>query len=354
MGFQKNVGGQKFKVFAFDRTTNEPVTGDAANITMKIAKDAGALTATDDVNPTESENGFYLFDATQDESNADAIDLYPESTTSGVQVIGVPGTIYPDEVNAIKAAADLILEYASSYLPPIIPHVIGVGATGNDTTHVHLPFLSYGDDDLNNRLVLIYDTSEEEYHSRWIEDWDMASGLAMLSEPPLPFTPVEGDGVYLFALRRGFTEEDRTMLEMVKALVSAGPIESASATHVSKQGNELVLTRGEAYLDANNNKVSFTISDSRLPADPIGDGTTVYLRLRKRNGGDTLAVEGEISSFTAPVAVVAFEMTKAQVLALAPGKAAYLYEIDFHIEGDAEQAITSIPASPCSIRDNVG
>lgn len=91
MGLQRNVAGQRWRVFAFDRTTNAPVTGDANNITAKIRKDWGALVATNDVNPTELEDGFYEFELTQEETNASWIDIFPESSTQDVQVVGVPG-----------------------------------------------------------------------------------------------------------------------------------------------------------------------------------------------------------------------------------------------------------------------
>ena len=55
---QKNTASQKFVVFAFNRTTNVPLTGDAANITANLQKDFGTSTATNDVNPTELEDGF--------------------------------------------------------------------------------------------------------------------------------------------------------------------------------------------------------------------------------------------------------------------------------------------------------
>ena len=96
---QKNVASQKFIVFAFNKTNNNPVTGDAANITANIRKDYGSSVATDDVNPTEQEDGYYAFDATQAETNADAIQIFPESSTADVQVILVGGIIYTTPVN---------------------------------------------------------------------------------------------------------------------------------------------------------------------------------------------------------------------------------------------------------------
>jgi hypothetical protein len=38
----KNVASQTWRIFAFDRTDNTPKTGDAAQITSKIAVDNGA------------------------------------------------------------------------------------------------------------------------------------------------------------------------------------------------------------------------------------------------------------------------------------------------------------------------
>ena len=92
---QKNVSGQIWTVFAFDRTTLIPASGDASNITAKLGKDGGAYQSTNDTNPTETENGFYEFDLTQAETNADEIIISPVSSTSNVQVLGVPSLVVP-------------------------------------------------------------------------------------------------------------------------------------------------------------------------------------------------------------------------------------------------------------------
>lgn len=91
----KNKSGQKWRVFAFDRTTNQPVTGDAANITAKISGDYGTATTLTTPNPVETEDGYYVFSLTKDETNYDDISIYPESSTANVQVIGVPGNQQP-------------------------------------------------------------------------------------------------------------------------------------------------------------------------------------------------------------------------------------------------------------------
>ncbi len=90
----KNVASQKILVFAFDETDNTPVTGDASNITCKIIKDYGSAVSLTDTSATELESGYYEFDISQTESNADVINVIPVSSTSDVQVIGVPATIF--------------------------------------------------------------------------------------------------------------------------------------------------------------------------------------------------------------------------------------------------------------------
>jgi hypothetical protein len=96
----KNVGSQKFIVFAFDATTNLPKTGDAANISCYIAKDYGAVAQTGDTTATEMDatnaKGYYLFDATQAETNADCILVTGKSSTANVVVVGAPACIFTD------------------------------------------------------------------------------------------------------------------------------------------------------------------------------------------------------------------------------------------------------------------
>ena len=62
-----------------------------------------------------------------------------------------------------------------------------IGATGNDATHLHLGGLTYGNDEINSLLLVIFDVSASEYHARWIEDWVDAGDLATVAT--LPFTP---------------------------------------------------------------------------------------------------------------------------------------------------------------------
>lgn len=107
-----------------------------------------------------------------------------------------------DPTDTINAQADLAL---SDYDPPtrtelttdinsVLTRLRGlilangtIGSTGNDTTHVHLAGLTYGNDEIVGYYLTIYDVSESEYHVREITDWVLATELATVAT--LPFTP---------------------------------------------------------------------------------------------------------------------------------------------------------------------
>jgi len=93
MSLQKNVTGQKWTVFAFTLATGAPAAGDAANITGDLRID-GALNAIDDINPTDLGDGYYEFNLSQAETNGDHLVMIPDSSTAGIQVIGVPGSVW--------------------------------------------------------------------------------------------------------------------------------------------------------------------------------------------------------------------------------------------------------------------
>ncbi len=79
-----------------------------------------------------------------------------------------------------------------------------IGSTGNSTTALHLTGLTYGDDELNDYLLVIRDVSESEYHARWIADWDLSDALATVAT--LPFTPQNATDTYwLLPIRQDVT-----------------------------------------------------------------------------------------------------------------------------------------------------
>lgn len=94
----RNVAGQKLTVFAYDRTTGDPKTGDAANITAYVAKDNGAVVQLTDTTASESDavnaRGYYRFDLTQAETDADKLEFSAKSTTANIVVLAKPDILY--------------------------------------------------------------------------------------------------------------------------------------------------------------------------------------------------------------------------------------------------------------------
>lgn len=100
----KNVASQKIALFAFDATTNVPKTGDAANITAYVSKDHGAVTVLGDTTATEFDAtnapGWYWFDVTQAETNADNLMFTGKSSTANIKIVGRALTTLPANFGA--------------------------------------------------------------------------------------------------------------------------------------------------------------------------------------------------------------------------------------------------------------
>lgn len=79
-------------VFAFDTTSGAPKTGDAANITLYVDKDWASVNALTDTSATEIDStnakGWYLFDVSQTETNANTLLFTGKSTTANISIVG--------------------------------------------------------------------------------------------------------------------------------------------------------------------------------------------------------------------------------------------------------------------------
>jgi len=130
---KKNTAGQKITVFAFNTTTAAPVTGDAANITADLSKDDATPAAIADTNPAEISRGFYSFDVTQAETNADKLHIIAASTTANVVVIGDPSSvIYATTPAAGAGASEAILNLKDTAAAIVADADVVIRAT-NDT-----------------------------------------------------------------------------------------------------------------------------------------------------------------------------------------------------------------------------
>lgn len=80
------------RLFVWNAQTMEPVTGDAANITTRIAKDTGGWANTTN-SATEDERGWYYVTLTATEMQAQLVYLIAETTTTNSRADFMPNTI---------------------------------------------------------------------------------------------------------------------------------------------------------------------------------------------------------------------------------------------------------------------
>lgn len=124
-------------VYAFDSTTNLPKTGDAANITAYVSKDWGTVTVLGDTSATEMDatnaKGFYLFDATQAETNAEVLMVSAKSSTANIVVIGAPAVIFTLPTTGVLAPATLGRVAVVDASGLIDSNAVKIGPTGAGT-----------------------------------------------------------------------------------------------------------------------------------------------------------------------------------------------------------------------------
>lgn len=145
----------------------------------------------------------------------------------------------------IKTATDIAIDIATvlAKLQGLVLETATIGATGNSTTAIHLPGLTYGDDEINNYLLVIRDVSEDEYHARWITDWVASTAVATVAT--LPFTPQNSTDTY--------------WLLSARADVTGGSGPSAADIRTEMDANSTKL----ASIDA---------KTTNLPASPAATG----------------------------------------------------------------------------------
>jgi hypothetical protein len=97
-------------------------------------------------------------------------------------------------LDAVDNFIDVEIQTIITMLTGIVPVNGTIGATANDTTHLHLSGLAYGDDGPNSMLILVKDVSAGIFVSRWIEDFANAGDLATVAT--LPFTPEASVDLY--------------------------------------------------------------------------------------------------------------------------------------------------------------
>jgi hypothetical protein len=109
-------------------------------------------------------------------------------TTIGAAGAGLTALATQASVNTIDDFLDTEIAAIQTTLKGLVMYEGTIGATGNDTTHIHLTGVTtQSDDELNGYNLLIFDNSTSEYHATDITDFVTAGDLATVTV--LPFTP---------------------------------------------------------------------------------------------------------------------------------------------------------------------
>jgi hypothetical protein len=91
----KKNAAQRWWVCCIDGDSNYKASGQAASITATLCKDNDNFVATADTNPTEvGTSGFYYFNLTAAETNADTVDIVPVHSSAKFRVVPLSGDRY--------------------------------------------------------------------------------------------------------------------------------------------------------------------------------------------------------------------------------------------------------------------
>lgn len=155
---KKNTASQYFYVKAFN--TAGSVTGDAANIDCNLSID-GANEASLAASATEIGGGVYRFALSQSETNGDALAFRPFSSTSGVEVLGMPSNLIYTTTDATLMLTKDIISTALSNLDEAETPVVIRGTNWSssittdditEATAVH--YMIKNADEIDNNAVL--------------------------------------------------------------------------------------------------------------------------------------------------------------------------------------------------------
>lgn len=246
-------------VFPIIDADGDLVTG-ATGLDSEVSKDQGTFAdCTNEATEIATSSGVYYLDLTSTEMNADCVCVIVKTTSSGAKTTVL--VFYPEESGDIRVnttylggtlqtgrdiGASVLLssgtgtgqvKLSSGYVAPNwgdvgnqttsvnltgttilnatttttaasasaaypILNAVTVGAGGSSTAiDISGAFPSFANDELNDLLLIIYDDSEAERHSRWIDDYTASTSLCTVAA--LPFTPESGaDLVYIYPIRR--------------------------------------------------------------------------------------------------------------------------------------------------------
>ncbi len=323
MAVYKNQSAQKLAVYAYDTATGAPKTADAASITAQISLDGGAMSASNDTNPTELDAtnapGIYLFDLTQAETDADLIVFCATSATSGVVI--EPVIIYTEpqirDVNLFQISRDGVA--ADSFKALLngagAPLFIDEGGTNLSD------FLSTIDNSVD---AVLLDTSTNLPASLGIINTNVLTNAGTLTTIQAKTDQITSEGVS----------------------VTLG-------SNIASDGQTLTLVQGEAMLQTLNSSLSIAITDSRLTSAITSNETVPVLRIA--GGGVKQSFNGVVESFDdeTNTALCKWELTATDTASL-PAGIGNKWELDWKLAGSSTDVITSVIDAPCIVKRQIG
>lgn len=185
-------------------------------------------------------------------------------------------------LDGLDAAQDTQHAATQTRLDGLIVASGTIGATGNDTTHVHLDGLTYGDDEINGYYLAINDVSTGETHVREITDWADTGDLATVDT--LPFTPQASTDLYwVIALQAAAGGSAPTAAQVADAVWQELQGDHTDAGTFGEVATEIanILTDTGTTLD---NFVDDLESRLGTPGD-LGGGATIADNLADMAGG---------------------------------------------------------------------
>ena len=233
--YLKNTSGQHVCFALVSATDGSPITG--ATPTCRRCIDGTFAAATGTI--TEDTGlGFYKMALSQADTNGNNISYRFIGTGAVAVVINIVTTSL-NPYDAVRggmtalpnAAADAagglpISDAGGLDLDALAANINSttmvsgtIGATGNDTTHLHLTGLTYADDQLNLHALAFRDASTGLWYGRWITDWVNSTALATL-HLALPVTPQNSTDTYRILTIRADSPTALELATVVNAIVT--------------------------------------------------------------------------------------------------------------------------------------
>lgn len=170
-----------------------------------------------------------------------------------------------------------------------------IGATGNDTTHLHLANLAYGDDEINDHLLVVLDVSTNVKYTTTISDWATTGDLATV--PTLPFTPEASvDRYWLLSVKASTgsapsaadirAEMDSNSTQLAKLGVPAGASVSADIAAVQAEVDKIGTPAGasvSADIAAVKSDSAAILDDTGTSGVKVDDTTPIEVNIVKVN-----------------------------------------------------------------------